>query len=78
MLCLYTEYYVKRAHTQFGDAVAIRKTASVEERSLERDVGSPSGGMDATDGHVSTSGTSVGIVPILMRYCMSFSSPWAT
>jgi hypothetical protein len=42
-----TEYYVKRAHPQCADDVAIRKITFPEDDRLEMDVRSASSGIDA-------------------------------
>jgi hypothetical protein len=60
MLGLSTECYVKRAHPQCVDAVAIRKIASTENSHLETDVRSAGSGMDATDRHEVLRGPTAG------------------
>jgi hypothetical protein len=67
-----TECCVKRAHPQRVD-VAIRKIASVEDDRLETDVRSASSGMHAIGCHELLGVPSVGIVPILEQYGVSFS-----
>jgi hypothetical protein len=48
---LCTEFYVKRAHSQCVEVIDIRKIASAEDDSLERDVPSTSSEMDAPGLH---------------------------
>jgi hypothetical protein len=72
-LRLCTEYCVRGADPQRVDVVAIRISASVEDDPLETDLRSASSGMDATDRQEVLRGPSVGIVPILVQYRMSFS-----
>jgi hypothetical protein len=68
-----TECYVERAHPQHVDIIAIHKIACREDDHLETDVCSASSGMDSIDHHEVLRGPSVGIVPILMQYYVSFS-----
>jgi hypothetical protein len=72
MFHLSTECCVKRPHPH-DDVVAIREIASVVDDRLETDVRSTSSGMDGIDRHEVFRGPSVGIVPILVRYRVSFS-----
>jgi hypothetical protein len=74
MLCLSTECCVKRAHPQHVDVVAIQKIAFIEDDHLETDVHSVSIGMNAVDCHEVLRGPLVWIVPILVRYHVSFST----
>jgi hypothetical protein len=74
MLRLSTKCYVKGAHPQCVDAVAIRTIASAEGDRLETDVQSASIGMDATGRHEAFRRPSVGIVPTLVRYGVRFST----
>jgi hypothetical protein len=73
-LRLSTECCVITAHPQRVDVVAIRKIASVDDDRLETDVRSASSGMDAIDRHEVLRGPPVEIVPILVRYRVSFST----
>jgi hypothetical protein len=54
--------------------IAICKIASAEDDLLETDIRSASCGMDAIDHHEVLRGLSVGIVPILVQYSVSFST----
>jgi hypothetical protein len=72
-LRLSTKLYVKMAHPQCVDTVAIRTIATVKGDRLETAVRSASSGMDATDRHYVLRGPSVGIVPTLVRYRVRFS-----
>jgi hypothetical protein len=78
MLRLSTDCCVKEAHPQRVDVVAIsisiQKIASVEDDRLETHVRSASSGMDAIDRHEVLRVPSVGIVLILVRYRVSFST----
>jgi hypothetical protein len=74
MLCLSTQCYVKRARPQNVDVVANRKMYSVEDDRVETDMPFTNSGMHATDGHEELRGPSVRIVPILVRYRVSFST----
>jgi hypothetical protein len=74
MLRLSTECNVMRAHPQCVDILAIRKIASVEDGRLEIDVNSASNSMAANDHHKALRGPSLGTVPTIVRYHMSFST----
>lgn len=56
------------------DFVAIPKTASAGVDRLETEVSFSSSGIDSTDRHGALREPSAGIVPVLMRYCVSFST----
>jgi hypothetical protein len=68
MLRLFTESYIKRAHSQCLDHVGIRKISSVGYGYLQA-----SGGMNAVDWHEVLRGPSYGIAPFIMRFRVSCS-----
>jgi hypothetical protein len=70
---LSTESYVKRAHPLCVDVV-VCKTASAKDDRLESNVRSASSGMDAINRHEVLRGPSVKIVPMPLRYRVSFST----
>jgi hypothetical protein len=74
MLRLSTECYVKRAHSQCVYIIVIRKIASVKDDCLETNVRSASSGVDEIDGYEVLRLLSVTIVPVLVRYRVSFST----
>jgi hypothetical protein len=69
-----TECYVRGAHLQCVDAVVIRKIASAEDDRLGTNVRFASSDMDAIDREEVLRGPPVKIVPILIRYRVSFST----
>jgi hypothetical protein len=74
MLRLSVECYSKRAQPQYVDVVAIRKIASVEDYRLETDVSVANSGMGVIYRQAVLRGPSGGIVPILVRHRVSFST----